>query len=117
MVFPRFGVKVDGGGWPVQVRRHGLLVSAVASRSGGTRMAASVTQPGVQNPAASPQASHNHHPTPAISAPNAISSAPAGLDGAVASESSAMVAAVPWRLPAWLLGAVLGAALQLQQPV
>src|SRR3989344_3627765 len=54
---------------------------------------------------------------PAISAPNAISSAPAGLDGAVASESSAMVAAVPWRLPAWLLGAVLGAALQLQQPV
>jgi len=51
-------VKVDGGGWPVQVRRHGLLVSAVASRSGGTRMAASVTQPGVQNPAASPQASH-----------------------------------------------------------
>ncbi len=54
---------------------------------------------------------------PAISAPNAISSAPVGLDGAVASESSAMVAAVPWRLPAWLLGAVLGAALQLQQPV
>ena len=54
---------------------------------------------------------------PAISAPNAISSAPGGLDGAVASESSAMVAAVPWRLPAWLLGAVLGAALQLQQPV
>src|SRR3990167_1520214 len=54
---------------------------------------------------------------PAISAPNAISSAPVGLDGAVDSESSAMVAAAPWRLPAWLLGAVLGAALQLQQPV
>ncbi|BEP92623.1 DNA internalization-related competence protein ComEC/Rec2 [Acidovorax sp. A79] len=47
---------------------------------------------------------------PAISTTNAIAPAPAGTVGAGAA------APVPWLVPALLLGAVSGAALQLQQP-
>ncbi len=53
---------------------------------------------------------------PAISAPNAVSPAEASGHGGVADPNPAMSSAAPWRLPAGLLGAVLGAALQLQQP-
>ncbi|WP_242421332.1 DNA internalization-related competence protein ComEC/Rec2 [Acidovorax sp. Root267] len=53
---------------------------------------------------------------PAISASNAVSSVHTGPDGSVVDASPAVAAATPWRLPAWLLGAVFGAALQLQQP-